>query len=110
MSMTIFDQVKPQPKTLASSIEHGEDAGADKIERSEASEAKSSTTVDPKTSSSEEIAPADKPHLEVKARREENGTLNIKVGNFPFSKCALNFGHLGFGFSYPSPPTRIHTR
>ena len=105
--MTIFDKVKPQPETLSSSIEHGEDAGADKIERSEASEAKSSTTVDPKTSSSEEIAPADKPHVEVKARREENGTLNIKVGNFPFSKCALNFGHLGFGFSYPSPPTWV---
>ena len=107
MSMTIFDKVKPQPETLASSTEHGEDAGADKIERSEASEAKSSTTVDPKTSSSEEIAPADKPHVEVKARREENGTLNIKVGNFPFLKCALNFGHLGFGFSYPSPPTWV---
>ena len=101
MSMTIFDKVKPQPKTLGTDL----DAGADKIVGSEASEAKSSTTVDPKTSSSEEIAPADKPHVEVKARREENGTLNIKVGNFPFSKCALNFGHLGFGFSYPSPPT-----
>ena len=65
------------------------DAAADAVTRDNSgSKLKSSTTsVEPKsTTSSEEMVKA-KPSVEVKAQRELNGDLNIKVSNNRISKC-----------------------